>query len=184
MALRDILRARTRAHHDAAEAALSLAGSDLSRYARYLQAMHAVHAGFEPRLRDAGWEVRKLAWLQSDLAYLDAAAPPPAACPLPSDPVALAGSAYVLEGAALGARMLYKRWAPALGVSLGRGASFLFGHGDDTGRRWAEFVAQLESRELSTAQVDACVSAAAATFEAIVAAFQSIEAAAEPEPVS
>lgn len=40
-------------------------------------------------------------------------------------------------------------------------------------------MAQLESRELTGAQVDACVGAAAATFDAIVAAFRSLEPAAE-----
>ena len=171
------MRARTRAHHDAAEAAVAPQRLP-HQYGPYLAAMRAVHAAMEPMLQRFGWPVVKLDWIDADLRHLGLAPPGPARCRPPHDAASAAGCAYVLEGASLGARVLYREWAAPLGYGKEAGARFLFGEGEHTGRRWAAFVQRLDAQGFEAAQVDACVAAAQATFEAIVQAYRAAEAAA------
>ncbi len=51
---------------------------------------------------------------------------------------------YVLEGSALGGRVILRQLKP-LGLSEAAGASYFAGDGPETGRRWTTFLARLEA---------------------------------------
>ena len=171
MSLRETLRAATRASHERVESALELEVHGLERYARYLAAMHAVHAAAGPVLACAGWPMGAVRWLEDDLAFLGVESTPALEW-RPRNDATLAGCAYVLEGAALGGRALYKRWAPRHGLAVSRGATFLHGHGEATGVRWTRFVQRLDALPLGAREIEGCVHAANGTFAAILAAFE------------
>lgn len=156
---------------------MAAAGMGRVGYARYLRAMHAVHAALEPPLQRRGFAVAKLPWLDEDLRYLGLPVPRPVDAVQPRDAAMAAGCAYVLEGAALGARVLYRQWAAPLGFANGTGARFLHGHGEETGRRWARFVATLDALVLDERELDACITAAEATFDAVAAAHAAMDPA-------
>lgn len=79
----------------------------------------------------------------------------------------LCGIGYVLEGSALGAKVLYRR-AQALGFDSRFGARHLARQSDDNGN-WRGFLAILE--ELDDFDIEIAVEAANATFKAAEHAF-------------
>lgn len=52
---------------------------------------------------------------------------------------ALVGALYVLEGSTLGGQVIARQLAESIGVYPGKGASFFYGHGDDTQAHWEGF---------------------------------------------
>lgn len=75
------------------------------------------------------------------------------------------GVLYVLEGATLGGQILRREMAARLGLNADNGAAFLDIYGADTGRRWRDFIACQGSRYLDSAEREAVVMAAQATFD-------------------
>ncbi|MTE00034.1 heme oxygenase [Paracoccus sp. YIM 132242] len=117
---------------------------DAAAYGAFLSGSHAFRAALEPQLAQvAGWQVQPLAPLIArDLADLGLPVPgASAALPLPT-PAARAGACYVLEGSALGGRLLARR-AAALGFGPGHGARHLAAQ-TAFPPRWRAFLAWLE----------------------------------------
>lgn len=192
--LRDLLRQRTRAAHDALEATATMrafaTGSLTARqYRDYLTRQLQLHAPLEAALSrwvPAGFaelRLRKSEWLRADLQTLGGPAidAPARVAPITSSAQAW-GVLYVLEGGTLGLQVVRKRFQadqqadqhaghPAL-QGAGR---FLHGYGADTGRHWRVFVAALEA--LPESQWPGAVAAACATFTAFHDRFADAPAA-------
>jgi len=181
------LAEQTRAAHAAIERELALEGDvSLDRYIAYLRAMHAVIAHVEPafeadaRLRAFDLPARrKRHRLERDLRHFGA---DPIASPrvLPDGLAARVGWAYVLEGATLGGRVLYRRLAPRWSLTPERGGAFLAGHGDRTGEMWRAFVEALNRTAFTAEEKKACVAGAAQAFSAIAERFRASVAGANP----
>lgn len=75
------------------------------------------------------------------------------------------GCLYVLEGAALGGRVIFKQVARSVGVSADRGGSFFAGEAP-TGEGWKAFTAALEASTPPDAH-ESVVAAAVETFETL-----------------
>ncbi len=139
----------------------------ITSYARTLQVLHAVRAGWEPVLDRffPGQQRPHLARLAADLAVLQRA-PLPAAPPPHAGNIAEAwGVRYVLEGSALGGRVLLEQ-AAAIGLSATHGARYFAGEGAETGRHWADFLAQLDAAATDAA-TPAIIDGARAGFSAL-----------------
>jgi heme oxygenase len=173
------LAASTRAAHQRVERVFGLEDiAPVERYHAYLQIMHALlHAveddlARDARLQAAGFDLvsrRKLPWLEMDLRHFGLAPRRPLESPLPGPASARIGWAYVLEGATLGGRVLYRRLAPRLSLAPDRGAAFLFGYGERTGAMWSAFVERLNALRLDEAQRAQCIEGANAAFDCIAA---------------
>lgn len=166
------LRQHTAAAHRQTEQLL-----DLSRLATRpglvstLQVFDAFLADWEPRLARAlpstvrTWfeRHRRGAWAEQDLRALGSPRLAPLRCPdLPlACPSAALGSLYVLEGSALGGRVIARQLHERLGITPASGGRYFGGRGEDTGRIWRECCQHLE-RETTDLQ-QAC-SAAERTF--------------------
>lgn len=135
MPLRQYLRGRTAAAHNELDASVGVLDT-VDRYARYLEGQFRFRSGIEALLSRepfpdwfGGWRPLALtASLHADLAALGLPAP----CGEPAGalarrlgtPPGMMGVLYVLEGAALGARYLY-RSVRALGLTAETGARHL-----------------------------------------------------------
>ncbi len=183
MGLRRILHDATRVAHARVERAARLdAPPTRERYVHFLSGNHRVLQVLEPALRDAralaalGFDLgsaRRLEALEADLAFLGVKRPRPLRMIQPDHDAAYLGCAYVLEGSALGARVLARRWAGPLGLAPGRGASFLEGAGESTGARWNAFVERLDAVALDAPRTASCILAAETTFEAMERALRA-----------
>jgi heme oxygenase (biliverdin-IX-beta and delta-forming) len=174
--LRFYLKERTSALHSQLDAIVGKLDT-LKCYERYLRAALSFRDPLEKAVVQAqplgqlGWSPKSIAGaIREDLDDLGFAVPasdhPAATIKNASQ---LVGTLYVLEGSALGARVLYKR-AEALGLSAGFGARHLAGQAADR-TSWPEFLAILDRRDESTAEDTARASLAA--FEHALAAFKS-----------
>lgn len=188
------LRAGTRAAHETLEAEpvmAALLAPDLTRaaYVAVLRAMHAFHAGMgralAPHILAGLWpramDDDRLRALDEDLAWLGATAARPMTLRLPPEPAALLGACYVLEGSALGGRVIGRAVARSLGVGPQRGGSYYCGaSAEDARARWQQFCGTLANAEaaLSPACVDAAIAAANAAFSAIADVLRRSAAAA------
>ncbi len=151
---RATLRARTSPAHEALDKMIGPFDSPAS-YRRYLQGMAAFRAAVEATLFMADWPAALSDWqnerlsplIAQDLDDLDLAVPTFSA---PSfgglNTEDLLGMLYVLEGSALGARLLYKR-AQALGYGETFGARHLAVQSRQSGR-WGVFLKLLEDAPL------------------------------------
>ncbi|MCZ0960226.1 biliverdin-producing heme oxygenase [Paracoccus benzoatiresistens] len=152
--LRRVLAAATRDLHETLDREIGAFG-DVAAYGAFLSGSHAFRAAIEPQLaHSAGWRIQTLAPLiAQDLA--DLGLPVAASCktlPLPT-PAARAAACYVLEGSALGARLLARR-AAGLGFAAGHGARHL---AEQTASpvRWKQFLAWLEAGGFSVPEASA-----------------------------
>jgi heme oxygenase len=140
------LREATGGGHAALEAVMALSPLTLEGYGRALQVLHAVRAGWEPFLDRFFPALHRphLARLTADLLVLRrpvlAAAPPPPA----TNQAEAWGVRYVLEGSALGGRMLLQQ-AATIGLTATHGASYFAGEGSETGRHWNQFLKELDA---------------------------------------
>lgn len=141
------VRQATRATHDAIDALLPVGLRDLHDYRRYLGALLPLlewlergHRGDWPGL-DAGWQdAQRLACLRADCAALGIS-PAPATKSPPGNRAHWLGGCYVVEGSALGARLL-SRDVTALADSHPevRGARRFLDHITADPPRWGRFV--------------------------------------------
>lgn len=173
---RAALRDRTAQSHAAVDTAIGPFVS-LEAYRSYLQGVEAFRTPYESALADVTWPTSFGGWrptliavpLAQDLRDLAVAKPPsPALARMSHDIAALLGTLYVLEGSALGARLLYNR-ALALGLRDDFGARHLSRQSRDV-TSWRAFLAVLEEAE--PIELDAMVTAANATFLAAENAFR------------
>ncbi|MGE0664914.1 MAG: biliverdin-producing heme oxygenase [Sphingomonadales bacterium] len=166
--LRQYLRQRTASVHNELDASVGVLDS-MDRYARYLKGQFRFRAAMEALLAPEsfpawfdGWRPLPLAGaLRADLAALGLAAPPAE----DGGPVqhlqrlsGLMGALYVLEGAALGARFLY-RSVSELGLSAASGARHL--ELQTSGQSWQGFLNLLGSPDIDREEA---ADAAVATF--------------------
>ena len=173
------LRELTREQHEELDASVGDL-EDVHAYRRYLLGMAAFRKVVETPLTGmvlptefGAWRptfiARKLTEDLDDLGLVEPAALPP--FDMPRDVSGLLGVSYVLEGSALGARLLAKR-AAALGFDAGRGARHLAAQ---TARpeSWGHFQAMLE--DVSFFDVNAAARSARETFAAAIRAFSKVD---------
>ena len=168
--LRGRLRAATSDVHARLERRVALLdpGLDLARYRAVLAAFLGFHAPLEPRLAAAPLPpLPRAARLEADLAFLGATAGEltrvPRCATLPRfDGPALGGCLYVIEGAALGGRVVSRALEARLGLGPAGGASFFRGEPCEAER----FPAVLAWLAALGADADAIVAGARATFVA------------------
>lgn len=166
---RFVLRAETADAHAALDAAVGPLDS-LEAYRRYLRGLHAFRVTAEAQLDGAAWQPVALAGLiAADMADLAVPAQPPVALEVleVAGPSEALGLAYVLEGSALGARLLW-RDAEALGLGAARGARHLAEQTADKAR-WPAFCAALDAAPDYDGR--AAADAAARAFRAAMTAF-------------
>jgi heme oxygenase len=195
------LRLTTRAEHDRIEHILRLTEPmTLERYAAILCGFDAFLRAWEPRIhaalperlhgwfrsrRRGGFASADVEWLRSvaGIEPLPTSAKQAAAIPL-GDLAEVLGSLYVIEGAALGGRVIAPQLKRTLGLGQGRGASYFHGFGGETGVMWSNYrvLAALEIGDSSRNTVRACNSAKR-TFAALIDLFSPLAASAEPAPV-
>lgn len=175
------LKTATAGHHARVEALMPSLGelATPGGYAAALRALHAFHAAWEPALwRAPGLaaaglveaERRKLPLLERDLRALGVAPlslRPPA--PAIADTAAALGALYVLEGATLGGRVIYRQVAGPLGITPARGGAYHHGYGAATGARWKEFGEALRRWVAAHGGEDRVVAGAVACFAALEA---------------
>ncbi|MGN6524835.1 MAG: biliverdin-producing heme oxygenase [Burkholderiaceae bacterium] len=191
------LRLQTRAEHDRLERILQLEEPmTLARYTAIVAGFDAFLRAWEPRVQAAlpprlqpwfrarrrgGFATADLHWLR-DVAGKTAPAPDTSAVerlPLDALPQVL-GSVYVIEGSALGSRVIAPRLKATLDLVPGRGASYFHGFGGATGEMWRDFrvLAALEVGESPAAIARACRSARR-TFAVLIDLFAPL--AREPD---
>jgi heme oxygenase len=190
--LRERLRRETRDLHDRLEAAVDAERQLGARadYARYLRRLWRLHRSAEDDLcrRDFtafGFSYatrRRSPLLEADLAALG--------CPLTArgqrdlvtlprlaNPAAALGSVYVIEGSALGARVLLGQITAALGLNGGHGAAFFAGRPSEDRQMWRSVVAALNGIDPSSPEADAAIAGARAMFTLFLTELP------EPEPI-
>lgn len=157
--LRSALFSQTRDLHTRLDRQIGIPG-DAAAYGAFLSGSHAFRTAVEPQLAAVGgWRMRPLAGLiASDLADLGLPVPPAPDAVALTTPAARAAACYVLEGSALGGRLIARR-ATALGFGADHGARHLAAQTQGRGR-WRDFLAWLEAG-------DFCVSQAAAAARAV-----------------
>jgi heme oxygenase len=194
------LRLTTRAEHDRIEHILRLTEPmPLERYAAILCGFDAFLRVWEPRIhaalperlhgwfrsrRRGGFASADVEWLRSvaGIEPLPVSAKQAAAIPL-GDLAEVLGSLYVIEGSALGGRVITPQLKSMLGLGQGRGASYFHGFGGETGVMWNNFrvLASLEIGDSSRDTVRACQSAKR-TFAALIDLFGPLAPGAESAP--
>lgn len=169
-----LLRERTAEAHAAVDAAIG-GFHDLQGYGVYLQSIAAFRRPIEARLSSVAWPEALLDWqparvsdaITADLADLRISPDEPPDEPLPLDGDGLFGALYVLEGSALGARLLLKR-AEAIGLSASYGARHLALLGNNI-EGWRGFLTRLE--QVEPFDLDSALRASLATFQSARSAF-------------
>ncbi|MGI4953697.1 MAG: biliverdin-producing heme oxygenase [Janthinobacterium lividum] len=168
------MRAATAAAHQRLEDVMALDTDRLTRarYAAALQVLHAMRAGWDPGLaalfgQPPGPHAQ---WLAQDLAALGVSSLPPLAMPA-MDAAEGWGMRYVLEGSALGGRVLLRR-AEWMGLSPDAGARYFAGEGAETGPRWKRFLQALDQAATPEA-VPLIVQGARRSFEALAEAAEA-----------
>jgi heme oxygenase len=172
---RFILRDMTRGDHERLDALVGQF-TDAPAYARYVNGMAIFRGGIEQGLASIDYPPHFDDWrpgliaseLMQDLRDLGHQTPDDVApFDLPADDEGLLGVLYVLEGSALGARLLSRR-AAELGFSAERGARHLAAQ-TSRPEAWNDFVILLE--RLDPMGIDKAAHAARRTFGAAYEAF-------------
>jgi len=173
------LRDFTRGDHERLDALVGHFG-DGRTYARYLEGMAAFRAPVERALSEIDLPDSFGTWrpgliadeLAQDLGDLGRhAAPDDGEFRLPADREGLLGVLYVLEGSALGARVLVRR-AAALGFTAQHGARHLAAQ-TSRPQAWPQFVALLDG--IGPEGMERAAEAARMTFKAAIDAFGGID---------
>ena len=147
MSRRNHLRIATREAHEQLDA---MVGSLDSRaaYRSYLAGIAGFRLPVEHRITEAGnpYATDLIgAEIGLDLAHMDVTPPLSGEFELPRGESAMLGLLYVIEGSALGARLLV-RYAEAIGLDEASGAAHLFRQAGNLSG-WKSFVEALESAE-------------------------------------
>lgn len=158
--LRAQLRDVTKDAHARLDGLMGDGMQDRDQYGAYLRGMHCFVRSLSPSVEAQqhalGWTIAD--WedaLAADLQALGAGALASETLPARDRDGAL-GALYVVEGSALGARLLVRQ-ARALGYSAERGAAFLHAHAEgDHGQRWPRFLALLAGPRDNAARHAAC----------------------------
>ncbi len=144
---------------------------DRAAYRSVLEKMWGFYSPLEARLglsTAAGYAYRpRVPLLARDLAFLGTSSADLAACrrlPGVDSESRVWGCLYVLEGAALGGRVILKHVTRSLKVSPVQGAAFFAGNGLP-GSQWKRYCAALEAA--APAEPEAVAASAAETFEAL-----------------
>ncbi len=194
------LRLTTRPEHDRIEQILRLTEPmPLERYAAVMGGFDAFLRVWEPRIhaalperlqpwfrsrRRGGFASADVEWLRDvgGIELPDFGARMAAALPL-GDLAQVLGSLYVIEGSALGGRVIAPQLKRTLGLDQGRGASYFHGFGGETGVMWNNFrvLASLEIGDASRNTVRACQSAKR-TFAALIDLFAPLASPASSTP--
>lgn len=146
--VRHFLRASTRHAHERLDGLVGALDSE-ARYRRFLRGLYAYRAPVEAFLRGAAWPACLGDWrpqeisglLAQDLADLGEALPVGETVELSNDRETLIGLSYVLEGSALGARILIGH-AAELGFDEHNGARHLKKQASDL-TNWRSFIERL-----------------------------------------
>jgi len=77
------------------------------------------------------------------------------------------GAMYVLEGSALGGRILYKHIHKTLGLTQENGCAYFWGYGEQTSIMWKSFISSFTQFALGTGQSADIISGAVNTFTII-----------------
>lgn len=161
--IRSALRSHTADQHQKLDDAVG-AFHTVEGYARFVRQSYSFRAATERAIPPSvDWSVIPLSGLlANDLDDLGEAPDEQIRFPSASaDPDYWLGVAYVLEGSALGARLLVRR-AAALGFSGTRGARHLAVQAE-TGSRWRDFQGRLDAAPVAAHQ--AMLAGAAAAFD-------------------
>lgn len=169
-----LLRERTAEAHAAVDAAIG-GFDDLASYGTYLRSIAAFRWPIEDRLSTVNWPAALVDWrpaqvsdaIAADLADLGISPHPPRDEILPLDGDGLFGALYVLEGSALGARLLLRR-AEAIGMSATHGARHLALLSSNLDG-WRGFLSRLEQAE--PFDLESALKASLATFNSARLAF-------------
>ena len=175
------LRDRTASAHARLESVIDLdrLGTSREYYRETLTAFASFLAGWRPRLLaalapgDRQWYVERDRWpmLRADLADLGQSEPEAAAeVPDLGSSAAAWGSLYVIEGSALGGRVIVRQLGTA-GHDVRYGTAWFEGWGERTAERWKAFRDRLELRVRGT-EIDLAVEAANQTFARMQACLQ------------
>jgi heme oxygenase len=124
-------------------------GLSIASYGVALQALYEFNAPTEARIgefissNDIPFDYgsrRRIHALVADLSALGLAVPEIRwDGPGINSPGELVGCLYVMEGSALGGRVIFRQIADMLHIDESRGAGFFSGYGDATMQRWQEF---------------------------------------------
>lgn len=169
------LRERTAAAHATVDAEIGQFDTRES-YGRYLTSIFQFRAPIEAALADADWPPALGEWrprmistaIGQDLDDLAIPRPPTSSARIATDSDRLLGLLYVLEGSALGARVLFER-AKELGLTEAFGARHLDAQGSDI-EGWRTFILILE--RATPFDLETATSASLATFALAEAAFE------------
>ena len=100
----------------------------------------------------------------------------------PKSPETMWGEAYVMEGSAIGGRMMFRQAEKSLPAEYGR--AYLRQLSSDAGERWSVFVKILNSVETRGMDADRIVAAAAEVFDHAYATFRNLYQIASSEIAS
>ena len=120
---------------------------------------------FQPLRIDLGSIGRRRDWLAADLRALTTALPAPQSLGFE---LATSGHGfgclYVLEGSALGGRLISKRVKQMLGLGPGTGGAYFHGLGRQTANHWSRFLTVLNMIPVNSAMGADAEAGAIATF--------------------
>lgn len=168
------LKHRTADCHRSVEAHIDLdrSTSGLAEYRSLLAAFYGLYAPLEDRLCQADWSslsltpICRTGRLKVDLQALDvtvSSLPTIQDLPPISSPSQLVGTLYVIEGAALGGRIIARTVWERLQIDATNGGSFFAGDAEQTGVRWKAFG---KAAELAHVEISVAVEWAQLTFAA------------------
>lgn len=187
-------------HHPAQQAAVRGQATPL-QYARLAAQLHVLHEALEPALNRAAMRDRRISAVfaahcrrapafAEDLAELDphGLARMPTAPALEAadwihalertQPIALLGVLYVVEGSTNGGQHISRILRKAWGWPAGHGLRSLDPHGASTHPKWLEFRAALDALQLTPDERQSILSAAGGTFTRITAMMDALHASA------
>lgn len=153
----------------------------LADYRRLLERFYGFYAAFEPlveRLDSLAeilpdWpERRRLPLLEEDLLWLGHVKPGVAKLAVCSEvppvhtPALAIGALYVTEGSTLGGQIICRHLVRSLHIAPQKGATFFYGHGEETGPKWKIFTEAL-CRLATDGNESQIVQSAVDTFKAM-----------------
>jgi heme oxygenase (biliverdin-IX-beta and delta-forming) len=170
------LKSATADLHGEVESALDLdkMTKSVAAYSRNLRLLYTVfdcayaelsNVDFQPLEIDLGSIGRRREWLAEDLHALATALPDPQSLclELPTSGHGL-GCLYVLEGSALGGKVISKRVKQPLGLGPGTGGAYFHGLGRQTASHWSDFLTVLNTIPVNSAMGADAEAGAIATF--------------------
>ena len=192
-----VIRMETRELHSQIEKLVPVfeGDFDISGYRNLLERFYGFYAGLEPAVERScnirelipDWDQRrKVPWLKDDLRWLglprEDIGELPVCSRLPelTSPATIFGALYVTEGSTLGGQVICRQLSQSLHLSPGKGASFFYGHGEQTGSKWKAFTSALCEFSAGPCALEV----EKVMVESAIATFKSIGYWLSPEQVS